>query len=105
MSGGDLQVGNLSIVAAPLAQVSQDILGLASSAPEAPNAGPSTAHVGDFVSALARMIALLSQTSADLADAVNIGGENYFDTEQLNNIRLSASEHRTQTFIGPSQAY
>ncbi|QNG20079.1 hypothetical protein G4H71_14080 [Rhodococcus triatomae] len=89
MSGpNEMEVGDLNAVASPLHQAAQGFANLSSQAPEAPDAGPSTARVGDALVAIANSMSQLVDTVTSLADAVETSGEDYFEAENLNRLEL-----------------
>lgn len=80
--GIPLQVGDLKPSAQSLAGAAQGYQDSASLAPEIPNAGQSTASVGQLLVAFATALSQCAQVSARSADAVQACDVTYTETDE-----------------------
>ncbi|AOW93796.1 hypothetical protein BFN03_17150 [Rhodococcus sp. WMMA185] len=101
MSGDSVKVEHLNDTAQILARNAEEVEELGVKAPNVPNAGPSTALVGDALVELAQAMSFVAQASANAADAVQASDANYAATDQANSRQLSGvGEHIPETSGG-----
>lgn len=84
MSLQDIEIGDLNEPAQILMKNAQTLDAGGAIAPEVPNAGPSTAFVGNAITSLAQALSALVISSARAADAVQACDEGYAATEHAN---------------------
>ncbi|MDI9927351.1 hypothetical protein [Rhodococcus sp. IEGM 1341] len=84
MSLPGIEIGDLNEPARILIENAQALDSSGSSAPEVPNAGPSTIFVGEAIRSLAQTMSELMIASARAADAVQACDENYATAEDAN---------------------
>lgn len=89
MSLNDIEIGDLNEPAQILARNAQALDAGGQSAPDIPNAGQSTALVGDAIAALAQAMSDLVVSSARAADAIESCDDGYSATEDTNTADLS----------------
>lgn len=82
MSWDELAVGELGAVAQPLAHASLELSDLAATMPDSPNAGPSTANVGDALVRICGALETVCLGSARLAEIVIASGIDYAETDR-----------------------
>ncbi|MEV0947131.1 hypothetical protein [Rhodococcus sp. NPDC049939] len=101
MSTDGLKVEHLNETAKILARNAREVEDLGAKAPSVPNAGPSTALVGDALVELAEAMSFVAQASANAADVVQASDANYAATDQANGRQLSGvGEHIPETSGG-----
>ncbi|MDZ7918079.1 MAG: hypothetical protein U5N21_04035 [Rhodococcus sp. (in: high G+C Gram-positive bacteria)] len=84
MSPPGIEIGDLNEPARILIENAQALDSSGDSAPEVPNAGPSTIFVGEAITSLAQAMSELMIASARAADAVQACDENYAAAEDAN---------------------
>ncbi|WP_072689112.1 hypothetical protein [Rhodococcus marinonascens] len=89
MSPDGLKVEHLNDTAKILARNAREVEALGAKAPHLPNAGPSSALIGDALIALAQAMSYVAQASANAADTVQVCDANYAATDQANDRQLS----------------
>ncbi|WP_072690475.1 hypothetical protein [Rhodococcus marinonascens] len=94
MSADQLNVENLNETARILARSAVEVDEAGSQAPAVPNAGPSTAFVGDALVALADAMSQIARSSARAADIVASCDANYTESDQTNADELAVVGER-----------
>ncbi|CCQ15578.1 Glycerol kinase [Rhodococcus sp. AW25M09] len=84
MSLPGIEIGDLNEPARILIDNAHKLDSSGNSAPEVPNAGPSTIFVGEAIASLAQVMSELVIASARAADAVQTCDENYAAAEDAN---------------------
>ena len=84
MSLPGIQIGDRNEPARILIENAKSLDSSGDSAPEVPNAGPSTLFVGEAIETLAQVMSELVIASARAADAVQTCDENYAAAEDAN---------------------
>ena len=90
-AGGELKVGDLNVVAQPLATAALGFGDLSSLAPQVPNAGIATGTIAQFWKELADTMAGISKITAGIADAVQTSGHAYTHTDSSNSHEIQHS--------------
>ena len=85
---GTLRVDDLGSVARILATNAQDMNALGESAPNVPNAGPSTGAVGTIIGSLAEAMSKATVSAANSADLVEANNQGYVDADQDNSLQI-----------------
>ncbi|WP_027502338.1 hypothetical protein [Rhodococcus sp. UNC363MFTsu5.1] len=76
-----MEVGDLSPAARSLALGANGLQELAARAPQLPNAGASTAFVGDVLAALAEAMSQAAAVEASAADTVHVNASSYTESD------------------------
>ena len=84
MSLPGIEIGDLNEPARILVENAQSLNSSGASAPEVPNAGPSTIFVGEAIASLAQVMSELVNASSRAAHAVQTCDENYAAAEDAN---------------------
>ncbi|RVW02277.1 hypothetical protein [Rhodococcus spongiicola] len=104
MSGDGLKVDHLTETAKILTRNAQEVDALGEDAPQVPNAGLSTAVVGDALVELAQAMSFVAQAALSAADTVQVCDANYAATDWANGQYLSgAGEQMPETSGGGSR--